>query len=194
VQHERGPRNSTLRRQMSLFFKESTSPPSTDTHGASSPSSSSSPSPYSINSLISTPKPNKRKRQLSVAVKTPDSTPPRSPVEQQRSPRDELRNSPTSTTAELEPNSHSSSSPMFRAPPLPFSQFMLPPFGTNGGTSDNNGGLLAFGSNFHSHGREAENALEKMMVMGRPPFSHPMFTVPPMMNVSFGFKLSLTDR
>ncbi|OXA50634.1 Protein tailless [Folsomia candida] len=59
VQHERGPRNSTLRRQMSLYFKEgigssgqiamepSTSPASTTS------SSQGSPSPYSINSLIS---------------------------------------------------------------------------------------------------------------------------------------------
>ena len=32
VQHERGPRNSTLRRQMSLYFRDQTSPPSA-THG-----------------------------------------------------------------------------------------------------------------------------------------------------------------
>ncbi|ODM92382.1 Nuclear receptor subfamily 2 group E member 1 [Orchesella cincta] len=74
VQHERGPRNSTLRRQMSLYFKEGLGSPSTTSSGGSNnnssslePSSSSSPisssslnttssaaiSPYSISNLIS---------------------------------------------------------------------------------------------------------------------------------------------
>jgi len=34
VQHERGPRNSTLRRQMALFYKEPNSPPPADLAGA----------------------------------------------------------------------------------------------------------------------------------------------------------------
>ena len=34
VQHERGPRNSTLRRQLALFYKEPNSPPPTDLAGA----------------------------------------------------------------------------------------------------------------------------------------------------------------
>lgn len=64
VQHERGPRNSTLRRQMSLYFKEGiggTGSPSSAQiamEPSSSPvsttsSSQGSPAPYSINSLIS---------------------------------------------------------------------------------------------------------------------------------------------
>jgi hypothetical protein len=57
VQHERGPRNSTLRRQMSLYFKDSPDRPChrSNSSNNNNNNNSSSSSPYSITSLMMSP-------------------------------------------------------------------------------------------------------------------------------------------
>ena len=55
VQHERGPRNSTLRRQMSLYFKEHSL--SSQNEGNSPPLGSPSSIPQSSPPLIAAPTP-----------------------------------------------------------------------------------------------------------------------------------------